>query len=295
MSNATQGLTLPDLIVVRTFGAAPRFAVRDDQADAEETGPDGGDAAEADAAGADPDVLGSVEGHCSMFNTWYQISSWWEGDFIERVMPGAFAKTFAERGPTSTRTVNRIVANFDHGFDPTIGDKILGPFTDLSEDKVGAHYAFDLLDTTYGRDLVPALKRGLYGSSFRFQVIQDSWNMEPGTSAANPTGLPERSLLELRCFELGPVTYPASPTASAGMRSTTDAFYEALSHRDPTRVDALRARVAAIRTAGPRPAAPGTGRPAAAPATTDEPAARHSDGLTHAQRRVRLYPALTKE
>lgn len=290
---AATSLTLPDLMLVRTFGVAPRLNLRasDDPGDGEIGGGDN-DTTEADDPSDATDVLGLVEGHFSVFNTWYQINSWWEGEYLEQVAPGSFSKTFGERGVNGSGGVNKIVSNFDHGFDPTIGDKVLGPFTLLSEDKIGAAYAFELLDTSYNRDLLPALKRGLYGSSFRFQVIQDSWNMEPGVSDYNPNGIPERTLLEQRVFEAGPVTYPASPTASSGMRSGTDAFYEALRGRDPVRVDALRSRVQELRTAGNRPAAPGTGDPAAAPHDTNEPASRHSGGLSHAQRRAAIYPSL---
>jgi HK97 family phage prohead protease len=229
------------------------------------------------------DVLGSVSGHFSVFDTPYRISSMWEGDFIERVAPGSFTKTLAERG-------SQIVSNFDHGFDPQIGDKVLGPFTTLSEDSTGGAYAFDLLDTSYNRDLMPALKRGLYGSSFRFQVLKDDWDMEPKRSADNPDGVPERTIRETRVYELGPVTYPANPAATAGMRCGTDSFYEALRNRDPEQVDALRSRVHDFRTAA-QPAASGTGAPAAAAQQADEPV-NHSGGLSHAQRRVALFPYL---
>lgn len=320
-ANEAPAFTVPNLVIVRTLSQAPLLRMRsatpatplllaaearDDSPDDDPTAEEGGGAdgtAEAPSADMDPDVLGSVEGHFSLFNTWYSICSWWEGDFMESVSPGAFTKTFAERG-------SQIVSAFDHGFDPYIGDKILGPFTTLDEDDLGGAYAFDLLDATYARDLMPALKRGLYGSSFRFQVIKDQWNMEPGVSDYNPTGLPERTLLEVRVFELGPVTYPASPTASAAMRSGTDRYYELLRKRDPNGVEEISARIRELRTAAHQPtpaaalpAAESTGAvdqvdvvvEAAAPQVTDEPAQRHSDGMTPAQRRERLYPSLLKE
>lgn len=220
------------------------------------------------------DLLGTLYGHFSVFNTWYEISSWWEGNFLERVLPGAFAKTFAERGPAGS---NSIVCNFDHGYDPVIGDKVLGGFDTLEEDRTGAYYEVGLLDTSYNRDLAPALRRGLYGASFRFSTIRDAWNEEPGASEHNPKGIPERDLVELRCFEAGPVTYPASPTATANLRGrvaqigTTDAYYEQLRARDPRSYELMVERFAALRTP---PAATG----GAAPAPTDAPAASHPSG-----------------
>lgn len=230
----------------------------------------------------DADVLGSVYGHFSVFDTPYRISSWWEGDFIESVARGSFTKTMSERR-------DRIVSAFDHGFDPTIGDKVLGPFTRLEEDDVGAAYAIDLLDTSYNRDLMPALKRGLYGSSFRFQVIKDEWDMEPDRSDSNPDSLPERTIREVRLFEAGPVTYPASPSATAKMRGETDQYYTLLAKRDATAVAQLKERIVALRTAGKSAAAGTDPTPAATPII--EPTQRHS-GMSHAQRRARLYPYL---
>jgi HK97 family phage prohead protease len=228
-----------------------------------------------DATNDSDDLLGTLYGHFSVFNTWYEISSWWEGEFLERVLPGAFVKTFTERGPGGS---NSIVCNFDHGYDPVIGDKVLGGFDTLEEDRTGAYYEVGLLDTSYNRDLAPALRRGLYGASFRFSTIRDAWNEEPGISEHNPKGIPERDLVELRCFEAGPVTYPASPTASANLRGrvapigTTDAYYEQLRARDPRSYEVMVERFAALRTP---PAAPG----GAAPAPTDDaPAASHPSG-----------------
>jgi HK97 family phage prohead protease len=284
----SQILTLPDLMLVRSLGRAPLLR---DGGEGESGAPGepgtGGDQAGLDAApaGAEPDVLGEVYGHFCVFSTWYEINSFWEGEFLEQVAPGAFAKTFAERA-------GRIVSAFDHGYDPQIGDKVLGPFTALAEDQVGAAYAIDLLDTSYNRDLRPALRRGLYGSSFRFQVIKDEWSMEPDPSLANPRGLPERTIREVRLYEAGPVTYPASPAATAGMRGGTDRWYEGLRGRDPQGVDRMAAQLQGLRTAQIPPAGQTTGASgAAAPAPPAEPARSHS-GIGPAQRRVALYPYL---
>lgn len=259
-----------DLEIVRAVPAAPalRAAAADEPDDVES------------------DVLGILHGHFSVFDTWYPIRSWWEGDFIESIAPGTFRKTMAERR-------SQIVTAFDHGFDPVIGDKVLGPIDDLREDGIGAYYEVGLLDTSYNRDLLPALRRGLYGSSFRFQVIKDEWNEEPERSEHNPDGLPERTIREVRLFEFGPVTYPANPAATAGMRSVvglTDHFYEQLARKDPARVEGLRSRIRSIRTPDPTAAAARTANDEGAAPTTAEPAHRHSSGLSPAAR-TRLLAA----
>ena len=96
-------------------------------------------------------------------------------------------------------------------------------------------------------------------------------------------------------MEAGPVTWPANPAATAGMRclSGTDSFYAALARRDPARVDDLRSRLTALRSA--TPLAPGTGAPTGhAPVPTGDPASRHSSGPTPRQRREAIYPFLTR-
>lgn len=134
---------------------------------------------------------------------------------MERIAPGAFAKTFTE-----DRT--RIRALFQHGRDPQIGDKPLGTIEVLEEDSVGAHYEVALLDTAYVREVIPGLQAGLYGASFRFEATAEEFNQRPERSEHNPDGIAERTVTEAKVHELSPVTFPAYPDATAGVRSLTD-------------------------------------------------------------------------
>jgi HK97 family phage prohead protease len=174
---------------------------------------------------ASDDSLGVLSGHFSAFNTWYQVSSMWEGDFVERTAPGFTNQTIAE-----DRNGMRVL--FNHGFDGQAGDKVLGPIADLREDETGPYYEVPLFDTSYNRDLLPGLKAGVYGASFRMRVQEDSWNDEPDPSEDNPKALPERTITRAKVSEFGPVTFPANPEASASVRSTTDEFYDRLRQRD---------------------------------------------------------------
>jgi len=168
-------------------------------------------------------------GHFAVFDQWATIRSWYEGEFLERIAFGAFAKTFAERR-------DQIRVQFDHGFDPFVGDSPLGPITELREETVGPWYEVPLLDTDYNRDRILPLLQGrtisgeshgsLLGASFRFSVVREEWNEEPGVSEWNPTGLPERTITELKCAEFGPVVFPAYAGASAGVRCLTDHYLE---------------------------------------------------------------------
>ncbi|MFD9949837.1 HK97 family phage prohead protease [Nonomuraea sp. NPDC059023] len=223
----------------------------------------------------------------SRFDAWYEIDSYFEGRFLERTVRGAFKKTINENR-------QNIKVLFDHGYDMQIGNKVLGPIDNLREEDDSPVGDVPLFDTSYNRDLLPGLEAGVYGSSFRFRVIKDEWNDEPGRSESNPDGIPERTIKEVRLFEFGPVTFPANPDSTAGVRCLTDAYYERLRSRDPHRVEELMERARALRTPIVEAAAVGTSDEGAAP-DADEPATRHSDGLTPAQRRLRLYPFLTME
>lgn len=169
----------------------------------------------AGAAGGSTDG-NTMYGHFAVFDQWTEINSWFEGNFMERIAPGAFKKTIAENRPN-------IRALFQHGHDPSIGDKPLGPVDVLREDTHGAYYEVPLLDARYVQeDVLPGLRAGLYAASFRFQAMREEMADDPGVSAHNPKGLPERTLKELRLYEFGPVTFPAYEGATAGVRSAAD-------------------------------------------------------------------------
>jgi len=206
----------------------------------------------------------TMSGHFSMFDTWYEVNSSTEGRFMEAVAPGAFTKTIRENR-------DGVKVLFNHGQDPTVGDKVLGTIIDLEEDGQGARYAVSMFDTSYNRDLTPALRAGVYGASFRFQMVNDELEGDPGRSDHNPDGLPERVIREAKLLEFGPVTFPASSAATAGVRSIslTDQW--------------LRAR-------GVTPDDSETATPDQGPASEQKPPEppEHSDGLTPAQRQKAL-------
>lgn len=230
---------------------------------------------EGDAGGAGTaDAIDSVmTGHFCVFNQWTEICSWYEGEFLERVVPGAASKTLKEN-------LAQVKVQFDHGYDDYIGGSPLGHIDRCEEDDYGVAYEVALIDTDYIRDRVLPLlqgrtltgeKRGsLLGASFRFNVIRDEWNMEPKLSTYNPKGLPERTITEFKLREFGPVVWPAYAAATAGMRSLTDHFLE-------------RRREA--RSALTAPAALGTG-------TTPTNSAPHSHPLDSTARLQRFRAVL---
>lgn len=161
--------------------------------------------------------LATLVGTLAEYGQWAEIRSEFEGHFMERVMPGSFTRTFAEN-----RARMRVI--FDHGLDRFIGRKPLGPLEDVADDGQRIRYRVAMLDTDYNRELLPGLRAGLYGSSWRMDVLKKRDVMRPQRSDYNPEGLPERTIFEMRVAELGPTPFPAYVTTTAGLRSLTDDY-----------------------------------------------------------------------
>jgi HK97 family phage prohead protease len=162
--------------------------------------------------------LGTIFGRMVNFNVWAEVNSRIEGHFMERVAPGAFTKTFTEN-----RSRMKII--YDHGQDAHIGRNSLGPLEDVIEDQSGIDYSGALIDTDYNRDrILPQLRAGVLGSSYRFDTVKDTLKQRPGRSAHNPDGLPEVTILEAKVIELGPTPFPVGEGTSAGVRSLTDEY-----------------------------------------------------------------------
>jgi HK97 family phage prohead protease len=158
-------------------------------------------------------------GHFAVFDRWTEISSFFEGNFLERIAPGAFADTFRAKA-------GQIRVLYDHGADPQIGNKPLGTPDVLREDKKGAYYEVGLFDSSYVNDLKPAIRANQLGASFRFKVTAEEWVTPSEASSDNPQKLDERTITGVDLYEFGPVTFPAYEAASAGLRSRTDEFIE---------------------------------------------------------------------
>ena len=216
------------------------------------------------AAMAVDDGLGVLTGYFSTFDVWYPVESKFEGRFLERAASAAFSETI-DRDRAAMKVL------FDHGADPTIGNKVLGPIRDVRPDQSGARFEVPLFDTSYNRELTPGLRAGVYGASMRMHVLDDVWNDRPVRSAHNPDGLPERTVTRAKVMEFGPVTFPANPNASAGIRSMTDRYYDQLRQRDSGAYEAACRAASSVITDF-------TGRPDARSAGGGEPDARPGNG-----------------
>lgn len=165
----------------------------------------------------------TLTGHFAVWNIWTEIRSAYEGNFMERFDPSSMTKTLSEHRPK---------VMFNHGKDPSIGEKLLGTPLRVEPDQEGAFYAVPLFDTAYNRELIPALDAGEYGASFRFSVIREDVVQRPPRSEWNPRGIPERTVQEARVMEFGPVSYPQYVEATAGLRSMTDEYIISTLARD---------------------------------------------------------------
>jgi HK97 family phage prohead protease len=168
-------------------------------------------------------------GHFARFDEWTEIYEFGQR-FMERLAPGAFKKTFAERTP-------RIL--FQHGQDPEVGNKPIAEVRELREDADGAYYEARLFDGLPPL-IADGLRSGQYGASFGFRPVKQQVNEQPERSERNPDGIAEVTVTEIMLREFGPVTFPAYEGATAGIRSLTDDFLlDRLAREQPDRLRAL--------------------------------------------------------
>ena len=154
---------------------------------------------------SDDDGL-TLEGYAAVFNTPTRIDSW-EGRFDETIAPGAFAKTIREQTP---------VLQFDHGQHPMLGSIPLGSVKHLREDDHGLFVRARITDNWLTQPVRDAIADGaITGMSFRFSVTRDEWDDDD-------RDVPQRTLREVKLYELGPVVFPAYDATSVGVRSVVD-------------------------------------------------------------------------
>ena len=145
--------------------------------------------------------LSHFSGHAAVFNSPTLIRSWFD-EFQEEVAPGAFRKTISEADVRLlfNHDPNRIMARNRSG---TLR---------LSEDDTGLLSEADLdRRQSYTNDVAIGLERGdISQMSFGFQVIKDEWDTSGDVQ--------KRTLLEVKLFDVSPVTYPAYTDTDAALR-----------------------------------------------------------------------------
>lgn len=163
----------------------------------------------------------TLEGYAAVFDQPTLIDSW-EGCFNETIRKGAFKKSIRENTP---------VMQFDHGRHPLIGSIPIGAISDLREDEQGLYVSGRISDNWLMQPVRDAISEGsIDGMSFRFGVVREEWRDNAGKLIQagelqellwepGDRGPLERTLIELRVPELGPVVFPAYEGTSVGVRA----------------------------------------------------------------------------
>ncbi len=134
----------------------------------------------------------------------------WDGA-VERIMPGAFDRAVRE---------DDVRALFNHAPDNLLGRTTSGTLR-LGSDETGLTFDIDKPPTQLGDDVAASIKRrDITGSSFSFIIkpSDEEWRTEDGQKVREI-----RSFTKV--FDVGPVTFPAYESTTAGVRSAdaTDA------------------------------------------------------------------------
>lgn len=163
----------------------------------------------------------TLKGYAAVFGQRTEIDSW-EGTFVETIRKGAFRKTIRSQTP---------VMQFDHGRHPVIGSIPIGRIESLAEDDNGLLVHGRLTDNWLIQPVRDAIRdKNVTGMSFRFDVVREEWRDNQGKLLKageldqllwNPEdrGPLERTLIELRVPELGPVVFPAYAGTSVSVRA----------------------------------------------------------------------------
>jgi len=177
----------------------------------------------------------TLDGWGAVFNRETVIDSW-EGRFREKIAPGAMKRSFRETPPK---------IQFDHGRHPTIGSIPIAKLERVAEEtdpvfapEGGAHIVGRFLDHPIVDLVRQAIEaEAINGMSFRFSVMQESWQTADGRAIRDDQALmvelarsldlpddelPVRILRQVKVPEMGPVVWPAYAETSVSARSIID-------------------------------------------------------------------------
>lgn len=205
----------------------------------------------------------TLTGLAAVWDAPTEIDSW-EGCFTETIRKGAFRKTIREQTP---------VLQFDHGRHPLVGSIPIGRIDDLQETDAGLEVTARLSDNWLIEPVRDAIRdKAVNGMSFRFSVVREEWRdnagklIQPGDLdqllwMPGDRGPLQRTLIELKCPELGPVVFPAYTETSVGVRARSMADALAL---DPEQARDIRRSLAQDSAAAEVPTDPALRREVAA-------------------------------
>lgn len=126
--------------------------------------------------------------------------------YKEVIAPGAFKKTIQEAD---------VRALYNHNENYVLGRSKSGTLK-LSEDSIGLKYEVSVPATTWAQDLVESMRRGdVNQSSFAFTPVRQDWQKG---SDGEPD---QRTLQEVKLYDVSVVTYPAYEQTTSSVRSVT--------------------------------------------------------------------------
>ena len=145
----------------------------------------------------------------------------------EKIAPGAFKEAI---GKSDVRAL------WNHDPNYVLGRTKNGTLQ-IREDEQGLFYEVTPPDAQWARDLVESIKRGdVDQSSFAFTVEAQEWD-----ERSDPI---TRTIVKVReLFDVSPVTYPAYPTATSGVRSLKDVAEERRKEMTPKTPEMLREKL----------------------------------------------------
>ena len=145
----------------------------------------------------------------------------------EKIAPGAFKEAI---GKSDVRAL------WNHDPNYVLGRTKNGTLQ-IREDEQGLFYEVTPPDAQWARDLVESIKRGdVDQSSFAFTVDVEQWD-----ESGNPV---VRTIVKVReLYDVSPVTYPAYPTATSGVRSLGDVAKEHKKEPAPKAPEYLREKL----------------------------------------------------
>jgi HK97 family phage prohead protease len=142
-----------------------------------------------------------LRGYAAVFNSLSEDL----GGFKEKIRPGAFERSLGEDDARSV---------WNHNNDYVLG-RVKAGTLELGEDERGLAVVIRPPDTQWARDFVTSIDRGdVDQMSFAFQVVREDWQMVGGMAV--------RELIEVRLYEVSPVTFPAYPQTEIGLRALVD-------------------------------------------------------------------------
>jgi HK97 family phage prohead protease len=128
------------------------------------------------------------------------------GGWVEEIHPNAFDDCL--------RSNPDVVALFNHDTNQLPLGRTTSGTLRLKTDRVGLIYEVDPPQTNLANDLMQSMDRGdIHQSSFGFYCIDESWR-------DGPDSRPIRTVLKAELFDVSPVTFPAYPDATSGVRAS---------------------------------------------------------------------------